>query len=94
MLSQDFPADVQQFLLQEVASGKFLNEADVVVEAVRRYRDSDASATEVIAEHEYDTLNWDDLIPVPPARPSGRVRVRVKMVGRDQPLPAEDPWAK
>ena len=94
MLPQDLPADVQQFLQQEVACGKFLNEGDVVVEAVRRYRDSDPGSGNVTAEHVSDTLNWDDLIPIPPPRPSGRVHIRVKMVGRDQPLPAEDPWAK
>ena len=94
MFPQDFPADVQHFLQQEVASGKFLNEADVVVAAVRQYRDSDSGLGDVTAENVSDTLNWDDLIPIPPARPSGRVHVRLKMVGRDRPLPAEDPFAK
>jgi Arc/MetJ-type ribon-helix-helix transcriptional regulator len=94
MLSQDFPADVQQFLQHEVASGKFGSEADVVVAAIRRYRDSDPGLGGQSAEHEPDILNWDDLIPTPPDRPSGRVHVRLKMVGRDRPLPAEDPFAK
>ena len=43
---------------------------------------------------EVDALNWDDLIPIAPPRPSRRIRVRLKKVGRDRPLPAEDPWAK
>jgi hypothetical protein len=43
---------------------------------------------------EPDALNWDDLIPVPPDRPGGRLPVRLVMAGRDKPLPADDPWAE
>ena len=43
---------------------------------------------------ENDILDWDNLIPVPPARPTGRIQVRLRKVGRDHPLPAEDPFAK
>src|SRR3990167_5973479 len=46
------------------------------------------------ADNEPDVLDWDNLIPVPPPRPGGHVRVRLKKAGRDHPLPAEDPWAK
>ena len=42
---------------------------------------------------EDDVLNWDNLIPVAPVRPSGRVEVRLKNLGRDRPQPAEEPWA-
>ena len=49
-------------------------------------RDSDAG--------QHDVLDWDNLIPVAPARPTGRIRVRLKKARRDEPLPAEDPWAK
>lgn len=91
MVPLDFPADLQQFLHQEVASGKFRTEEDVVVEAVRRYRDSGTGLT---AESTPDVLNWDNLIPIPPHRPGGRLRAHLKMAGRDQPLPADDPWAK
>jgi hypothetical protein len=90
----DFPADVQQFLRQEVASGKFPSEAEVVVAALRRYRDSDACSTGELVDHEPDVLNWDDLIPVPPDRPGGPLPVRFAMAGRDKPLPADDPWVK
>jgi len=45
-------------------------------------------------DEEEDVLNWDNLIPVAPATPSGRIRVRLKKASRDVPLPAEDPWAK
>ncbi len=41
-----------------------------------------------------DVLDWDNLIPAAPARPGGRIQVRLKRTRRDQPLPAEDPWAK
>ena len=41
-----------------------------------------------------DVLGWENLIPVAPARPGGRIQVRLKKTRRDQPLPAEDPWAK
>jgi hypothetical protein len=41
-----------------------------------------------------DVLDWDDLIPIAPARPNGRIQVRLKKTGRDRPFPAEDPWAK
>ena len=49
-------------------------------------RDSDAA--------QHDVLDWDNLIPVAPARPKGQIHVRLKKTRRDQPLPAEDPWAK
>jgi hypothetical protein len=41
-----------------------------------------------------DVLDWDNLIPVPPVRPGGRIQIRLKKARRDLPLPAEDPWAK
>ena len=69
MSSLDFPADIQQFLQQEVASGKFTSETDVVVAAVRRYRESDVAAAPVAQDS--DVLNWDDLVPVAPDRPGG-----------------------
>jgi hypothetical protein len=43
---------------------------------------------------EADVLDWDDLIPVAPPRPRGRLRVHLKKAGTDEPLPADDPWAK
>jgi hypothetical protein len=50
--------------------------------------------SEEVANREPNVLDWDNLIPVPPPRPGGRVKVRLKKVGRGKPLPAEDPWAK
>jgi len=41
-----------------------------------------------------DVLDWENLIAVAPVRPTGRIQVRLRKAGRDQPLPAEDPWAK
>jgi len=41
-----------------------------------------------------DVLNWDNLIPVAPDRPCGRIQVRLKKARRDKPAPADDPWAK
>jgi hypothetical protein len=46
------------------------------------------------ANNESDVFDWGNLIPVPPPRPGGHVRVRLKKAGRSQPVPAEDPWAK
>lgn len=36
---------------------------------------------------EMDVLNWDNLIPVPPARPTRKIRVRLRNIGRDKPIP-------
>jgi hypothetical protein len=36
----------------------------------------------------------DDLIPVAPDRPHGKISVQLKKTGRDTPLPAENPWAE
>ena len=92
MSSLNFPADIQQFLQQEVANGKFPSETDVVVAAVRHYRNSDGFVEPIARDS--DVLNWDNLIPVPPDRPGGRLHARVTSAGRDTPLPADDPWAK
>ena len=54
--------------------------------------DSDTSSTDTPDENE-DVLSWDNLIPVAPPRPSGRIRVRLKKVQRDDRPCAEDPWA-
>ena len=54
--------------------------------------DSDANSTDTPYENE-DVLSWDNLIPVAPPRPGGRIRVRLRKVQRDHPPPAEDPWA-
>jgi hypothetical protein len=97
MLTLSLPADVQQYLEQEVAMGKYPSEADLVVVAVRRFRDSNGDmpqCREHGAEDHQDVLNWDNLIPVPPERPGGRICVNLKSAGRDRPLPAENPWAE
>lgn len=41
-----------------------------------------------------DVLDWENLIPLAPARPGGKIQVQLKRRGRDRPLPAEDPWAE
>ena len=94
MLDQNLPADVQDFLQQEVACGKFSNETEVVVAAVRQFRDSETVSDDIPDLQSLDTMNWDDLIPVPPERPSGRIQVRLKGMGRDRPSPAENPFAE
>lgn len=52
-------------------------------------RDRDDTACQ-----DQDVLNWDNLIPVAPDRPSGRIQVRLKKARKDKPAPADDPWAK
>jgi hypothetical protein len=54
---------------------------------------SPANPAELVDKEENDVLDWDNLIPVAPARPNGRIKVRIKNLGRDRPQPAEDPWA-
>ena len=46
------------------------------------------------AAREDDVLDWDNLIAEAPKRPGGHIQVRLRKTRRDQPLPAEDPWAK
>ena len=38
-----------------------------------------------------DVLDWERQLPIPPQRHSGFVRVRLVDLGRDKPIPAEDP---
>lgn len=40
-MADTFPPDVQQFVRQEIARGNFRNEQELVVQAVRRLRDSE-----------------------------------------------------
>ncbi len=54
---------------------------------------SAAKPAELADNEEEDVLDWDNLIPVAPVRPSGRIKVRLKNLGRDRPQPAEGPWA-
>ena len=54
---------------------------------------SAVTPAELPGHEEDDVLNWDNLIPVAPPRPSGHIKVRLKNLGRDRPQPAEDPWA-
>ena len=42
---------------------------------------------------EEEVLNWDVAIEVPPPRPSGTIRARLKYKGRSKPMPIENPWA-
>lgn len=44
------------------------------------------------AYSEEDILNWDVAIQVPPPRPSGKIRVKLKYKGRSEPIPIENPW--
>lgn len=37
-----------------------------------------------------DILNWDNLIPIPPARPCRIVRARIKHIGPDKPSPVPE----
>jgi putative addiction module CopG family antidote len=39
-MTETFPPDLQQFVQQEVASGRYRDEGELVQEAVRFYRDS------------------------------------------------------
>jgi hypothetical protein len=41
-----------------------------------------------------DILNDEVIIEVPPARPSGALRVRLVCTGRSTPVPADDPWGE
>lgn len=41
---------------------------------------------------EEDILNWDAVIPTPPPRQSGTIRVKLIYKGRSKPIPVEDPW--
>jgi hypothetical protein len=41
------------------------------------------------AQAEADRLDWEARIEAPPARPSGKIEVRLRYSGRSQPLPVE-----
>jgi hypothetical protein len=40
-----------------------------------------------------EILNWDVVIPTPPPRSAGKIRVELRYAGRGRPLPVDDPWA-
>ncbi len=40
------------------------------------------------ADGEREALDWDNLIPVPPTRPGGRIKARLKMAPPEQPAAA------
>lgn len=40
-----------------------------------------------------DLLNWDAWIEVAPKRPSRKLRVHIRNIGRGRPMPIEDPWS-
>jgi len=56
-------------------------------------KDSDRESADTACQQP-DVLNWEDLIPVAPPRPSGRIQVRLKKARKDGPASADDPWAK
>lgn len=48
--------------------------------------------TNVVLDGESDgILNWDAWIEVAPSRPTRRIRVTLRNLGRDKPLPFDDP---
>ena len=51
------------------------------------------SISDVQSFGEDEGIEVDNLIPVPPDRPSGKISVKLNSSGRDKPVPAEDPWA-
>ena len=42
---------------------------------------------------EDQVLNWDFTIEPEPSRPERTIQVTLQFVGRDKPLPEENPWA-
>lgn len=56
-------------------------------------KDSDRGSADTACQQQ-DVLNWEDLIPVAPPRPSGQIQVRLKKARKDGPASADDPWAK
>jgi Arc/MetJ-type ribon-helix-helix transcriptional regulator len=43
-MSSVYPSDVQQFVAQELAAGRYRSESDLVVDAVRKLRDEHENA--------------------------------------------------
>jgi Arc/MetJ-type ribon-helix-helix transcriptional regulator len=50
LMTEVFPSDLQQFVQQELASGHYRNEDELLVEAVRYYRDSNIRLRELREE--------------------------------------------
>lgn len=73
--------------VEEPRSGEVAEVRSDQVQTDAQVKPSDSAAGD------QDVLNWDDLIPVAPARPGGRIHVRLTKTRREQPLPAEDSWA-
>jgi hypothetical protein len=61
------------------------------VESVRDENAPDRPRPQPPAVDESEVLNWDVAIAVPPVRPRGTIRVRLRYRGRAKPLPVEDP---
>lgn len=93
----EFRRRMEQLLAELHVAGRGEVQADDGVTMKRDSADA-ADTTRLEAEESggggNDVLDWEDLIPVAPARPGGKIQVRLKRRGRDRPLPAEDPWAE
>ena len=92
--ANDVLRQVAAFLLQETPDTSPDSDRNPMERASQPTRTEARLVSGGVPADEEDVLNWDNLIPVPPARPSWRIRVRLKKASRDVPLPAEDPWAK
>ena len=84
--------------LYEVAlrAGKLVimrSDAEPTTEPVALSAEEEASLEQTFLESEDHFLKSDNLIPVPPQRSSRTRKVRLIKRGKDQPQPAEDPWA-
>jgi hypothetical protein len=54
--------------------------------------DVSEAASRMTSEDGLDVLDDEVMIEIPPARPSGVIRVKLVHSGRSAPVPADDPW--
>jgi putative addiction module CopG family antidote len=66
MLTLSFPSDIQEFLHEEVATGRYRSEEELVVEAIRRFREGNLRFQELRAnvQEGLESLDRGDAIEI------------------------------
>lgn len=78
---QDTAASLQLRFEEEIESG-----------ITQEFADTQQQGLAFPSYSEEDILNWEVTIEVPPPRPSGTIRAKLKYKGRSKPIPIKNPW--
>ena len=85
-------ADTQRFTLYSHNEEDILNWLAIESGITQAFAETQRQRLDFPTYSEDDILDWGVAIEVPPPRPSGTIRVKLKYKGRSKPIPIEDPW--